>query len=437
MKGNKINQNMDFQKIHNISVSINNNKGRNSQKTIITSESSDNCKINELNSYSDYETNLDPIMLGFPNIGYSCYMNSFLQILFHTPFFLSLLKKNYQEKEEDATLIDCLISLSECPKNIYILRSIKELMGKLDQNFSRNIQKDSQYFGIMLINEIISLLKDNIYKDDQDNNDDYNGFDSNGEVSVLKIEKKKGALFQDYIKKYFNKKNETFVEKMFQFHESKIKIDKEQLSNNLKIKKIEFETFLSIDLFFPSEKNSQKYNINDLLRNKYSPLSILGKELPKINKTNNKIIDSLKNLKNFIFNNNNDYNNESDISKNKNIIIKRIYSLPNILILTINRMIFGKALNNSKLIIDEKLDLKDFVDENVNEKNTSYSLYGINECYKYKVKFGHNYSYIKINNKWFLFDDAKVLESEPDFESKYVVGLYYVRDNFQDIILNI
>ena len=45
--------------------------------------------------------------------------------------------------KEKQNLIDCLIILSESPSNIYILNYIKDLMGEIDKNFSKNIQKDS------------------------------------------------------------------------------------------------------------------------------------------------------------------------------------------------------------------------------------------------------------------------------------------------------
>ena len=85
----------------------------------------------------------------------------------------------------------------------------------------------------------------------------------------------------------------------------------------------------------------------------------------------------------------------------------------------------GKPLNNSKFVIDKKIDLKDFLDGNIYEANITYSLNGLNECYKYKETFGHTYSYAKFGNTWYYFDDLKLLEIEPDFESEYVIGLYY------------
>jgi ubiquitin C-terminal hydrolase len=105
--------------------------------------------------------------------------------------------------------------------------------------------------------------------------------------------------------------------------------------------------------------------------------------------------------------------------------------LPNILIITINRAVLGKPFNNSILEINERIDLKDFLDENKKEEEyTTYTLYGINECAKYLENFGHYYSFVKIESKWFEFDDRKVSRLEPNLKSQNVVGLYYIRDKF-------
>jgi hypothetical protein len=309
-------------------------------------------------------------------------------------------------------------------------------MGEIDEDFRKNIQKDSQYFGITLINEIISLLKNDACVDDNNNSNE----ESKEQISIFDIGKKKNKIFQEYIKKYYNKQNETFVEEMFQFHESKVKIDRNQLSNDFKLKKIDFETFLSVDLVFPYDMAKKKYNIDDLLSHKYSStLSSLRKEPQMIKKSKfDKFMDSAKYyMKNLFDDNNSSIDNRDDYRENKNInkdfIIRKLYSLPNILILTINRVVLGKPLNNSKVVISEKLDLKDYLDENIYEVNTTYSLYGINECYKYKEKFGHNYSYVKIGNTWYYLDDLKILELEPNFESENVIGLFYIRDTFRGI----
>ena len=75
--------------------------------------------------------------IGFNNIGNTCYMNSFLQILLHTPNFLKELIKINEERNLNNNLINNLISLAEDPKNTGFLRNIKFLMGKADNSFKK------------------------------------------------------------------------------------------------------------------------------------------------------------------------------------------------------------------------------------------------------------------------------------------------------------
>jgi hypothetical protein len=55
-------------------------------------------------------------------------------------------------------------------------------MGEIDKNFKKNIQKDSQYFGI---NEIISLLKNDTFTDDNDDSNE----ESKEKHQYLKLKK--------------------------------------------------------------------------------------------------------------------------------------------------------------------------------------------------------------------------------------------------------
>ena len=67
---------------------------------------------------------------------------------------------------------------------------------------------------------------------------------------------------------------------------------------------------------------------------------------------------------------------------------------------------------------------KDFLS---NIKSTKYKLFAVNECYGYIRHSGHCYSYIKVNNKWFKFNDEYVHENIPKNPSNHVVGLYYIQ----------
>ena len=94
----------------------------------------DNNNINKLSSnfngthkVSNYELTQN---IGFNNIGHTCYMNSFLQILLHTPNFLPKIKELYYNKVNENTLIYNLIKLSEYPYDSRYLKEIKKTIAK-------------------------------------------------------------------------------------------------------------------------------------------------------------------------------------------------------------------------------------------------------------------------------------------------------------------
>jgi ubiquitin C-terminal hydrolase len=70
---------------------------------------------------------------------------------------------------------------------------------------------------------------------------------------------------------------------------------------------------------------------------------------------------------------------------------------------------------------------------NDDNKKTIYHLYAINECVHSKIS-SHYICHIKLENKWFLFDDDKRVEEESELDdaksmkSSSVVGLFYKRE---------
>ena len=212
----------------------------------------DNYSINKIDNF-ELET------IGFHNIGNSCYMNSFLQILFHCPGFLVQLKQNYRHLFDESCLIKSLIDLSEYPEINAYLNEIRKYMSRAYSEYGSHKQNDSQDFGKDLINEIIKSIKGDI-----DHNDDYSLFESENECeleNIEQLEKNKKIKYQDYIKKY--KKEEIFIEKMFEIDESEIKI-------NQKRENLFFNTSLYIELFFPKNDKVIIYTLEDLLNFKYN-----------------------------------------------------------------------------------------------------------------------------------------------------------------------
>ena len=382
--------------------------------------------------------------IGFKNIGNSCYINSVLQILFRTPGFLKNLREcqnspNYQPN----ILIEALIELSNGQKTISPLRIIKNKMSEIDYTYGQNVQKDSQKFGIDLIEQIIVSIKGETSSDDE--NDE------------------KEEIGENIYFKFLNdsSKQMTSFEKMFLIHESYIKFGKDKMCKN------GFENWLTINLTFPNNHNT--YSIEDLLSMKYQKLdNIFLRENSKIIQEENKFFnyyDKLNfNSKCIDENENDNYNDiyqnhsfleyiqfrfnqfcymvkqyfrnlfskENNNIKREYISFKQLASLPNILIISINRAILGQEFHYNKLKFSKYLNVNDYLDKVIFPNDSSsglYKLYGVNECFSLEKNLGHYLSYVeKEEDIWLKFDDERIDIKTPNFKgNRYVVGLYYIK----------
>lgn len=401
--------------------------------------------------------NFETEKIGFTNIGNTCYMNSFLQILLHTPGFLKELKK---ERNNNIDLVNSLIGLSEEPYNIRHLKNIKEIMGEVKDSYSQYVQNDSQEFGTDLINTIISLIKGEQSFSDESRKEEAK-ITHNNKVQ-LKKEK-----FIKFLNKYHNIENEIPLEKMFQFYESKIEFESKENNEIGEIKGINFEICINIDLDFQKYK---KTNLVDLLNYKYFEYCVKENDM-KLTITNNlnenknlkeeenvnveenqkesrlrRILNCAKKIISYCWNafincicgkkqQNNEKANVDDnrINKKEELITsKRIASLPRILIISINRAFLNNSLNDNIISFNEILDIKKYIDQDLlklHNTDYKYQLYAINECIGHTKENGHYDSYIKINKKWYKFNDNNVKEEQPNFSSDYVVGLYYINND--------
>ena len=403
--------------------------------------------------------------VGFPNLGHTCYMNSFLQILIHTPNFIKeleiLRKKNKINKE----LVNCLINLPM--EQYHNLSKIKEIMGVIDKSYSKFCQKDSQKFGIDLLNYLIEIIKGENEDEDEDKEDSHNSKEKNNSLESDLTFENFGAIkkekFDNYKDGNFPQKNEISLEKMFLFHESKIKIE----IYSKEIKKIKFEAYLNIEINLTNKSNQT--NLIDLLKNIYdnnndrNKIKIINEIqneiiIPKekieyednqpVNETKNymtfgqKICNCVSNIfKNFtdcICQKNKDdaieTNSEINTKKEKYFTQRKIVNLPKILIITINRAILGEPFNMSFIHFEKELDIKPFLDDdllNFQSQNTQYNLYAINECRSNNGKSGHYYSFINTSDdEWFEFNDEYTSRAQPSFNSRNVVGLFYVKNDY-------
>lgn len=313
--------------------------------------------------------------VGLANIGNSCYMNAFLQILLHTPNFLNNLHTYKIYEFEEDTLIYNLGYLSQYPFDTKYLHNIKKIMKEINPQYGTFSPGDSQIFAVDFIDKLISECKgeDNSINDSYESN--YNDY---------KISKKE--KYSNFLKE-FNLKEER-LEIIFQFTE--ISIGKETYNYS-------FSTNLNIELIFP-QNNENFITLNKLLEEKY----LINTEALN----NKKIVKSKKRT--------------------------QIADIPEILIISFDRGVTGKRVIKTNVSFSDNLNIDPYIDQELKKYNdincTNYILYGINERYGQSKSQGHYVSYIKIKNKdWFRFSDLYVIKCNPSFNSSDVFGLYYVR----------
>ena len=344
--------------------------------------------INESNVLNNYNGNIKEIkdiyynkMEGFYNNGSTCFMNSFIQILIHIPNFIELLKK-YKDIFNKNHLSFYLLNVADNPNsdNLY---NLKRKFNKLNSNVDYNDQDDSQEFGsefIKILND--ELLELNINKIQWDYKKDF------------KLDKKFESLYKN---DKINKLNDlldyeeseykygTIISELFYYYECSL------IFNNNKLILINYlgepDNKLSFNDFNENNFNLMNLDISDLLKNKYL-------------KGNNKLI-----------------------------------KLPKILMITLLRAVGNKPLIKINVKIDQKIDLKEYIDKDFGNYNkpTEYSLFALNICIGNNKSFGHYYAYILINKIWYKFDDLyvnKVSEYEIEKDLQYIYGIYYINDEY-------
>jgi len=199
-------------------------------------------KGNEDVEVINFQNNID----GFPNIGNSCYMNSFLQILLHTPKFLEYLSEYENIDNIDSeSLIYNLKLLAKFPYNSNYLKNIKSIMGDVNPKYGTFSPGDSQNFAIDFLDQLICECKNEKSNDDS--------------TKSKNIIQSKIKSYKSFCEDYHNKKDK--IEKLFQFTE----IGKRTSSTG----KYTFSINLHIELSFPPNCKNP-IDIYTLLDCKYS-----------------------------------------------------------------------------------------------------------------------------------------------------------------------
>ena len=188
-------------------------------------------------------------------IGNSCYINSFLQILFHIPNFLNVLSEYDIEDYGQDDLIYNIFYLSKFPFNSEYLYKIKKIMGEVNSKYGAFEPGDSQSFAIDFLDKLISESKNENCKDQS-------------MISRDESHYSKKNKFSNFVEKFNNK--EDLIEKLFQFVEVSVGY------NNLD----SFSINLHVELDFPPNY-VRSISLINLLNNKYNDKNKIA-DLPEI-----------------------------------------------------------------------------------------------------------------------------------------------------------
>lgn len=362
---------------------------------------------------------MDPMngLSRFKNIdGVSCYMISILHILRQIPSIHKFIKnekyiKLIEDKITDNSNITNFvvyelaraIKLSLDNDNVRIApNSFKKLMGKKNSMWAELEHQDSQEFYIYLITKIeeecgqkIEYMPELI---------ETNSSNANIDINILQL------LALKYIHK--SEKNDySLIKNMFIGY----LISNTQCYYCLTNSPC-FESFITLPLSIPINKNT---NINDIFSLEECLNNMIKDEKLDVN---NKLLCDICGL------------------KNQSIKKVQIWKAPQILVIQLKRFVVNHYENirtvkiiNPVMYPIYNFDMSEyFHNDSPYKENALYNLIGINvhrELGIGSINAGHYISIVKnkYNNKWYVFDDAKIPEEleENEIQNKNAYLLFY------------
>ena len=367
-----------------------------------------NKKNNILNTHNDSYDNIDKKrFIGLENIGATCYMNATLQCLVNidklTRYFL--LPNNYKiitnNKNECEILNEYCILLSklcydEKIENYFSPYGFKNILSSKNPLFKgkqANDSKDLIYYLFEQMNNELSKINLKI----SDNNVNVNEINNNINI----IQSNKISMLTYFIKDFYSKNNNIIPKLFFSL------IENETLCKGCNKYKYNYQIVFSLE--FPLEKY---YN------------NIYGIQYNNNNKKKLSIYECFSNYNeiNYFQGQDSMFCNICNSLQNA-VYSNRIYSLPPILVIILNR---GKGNTfNCDVDFPEEINVKQFIQNN--KSSYLYKLIGVVLHLGSSDKSGHFIAYCKhrITKEWYCYNDSIVVRCN-DQKNGYNKGVPYI-----------
>ena len=317
---------------------------------------------------------------GLLNLGNTCYANTCIQNLVHCSVFIPVLfdKSESNGKKITKSFKNCCTSLA-FSKPYFNPKEFLKTFTLSHSSFNSLAQHDTQEFCRSLLDDISK--ETNRVK----NIPQYKEFNtSNKSKKVLDIE----------FDKFFREREDSIIVDIFY----------SQLATTYTCQKcnftsFSFEKFLDLPLQFPQKPPiGRPIDLYDMLNDHFKDEQI-------------------------------DWESKCEGCQCKTSHTKhtRISSLPKVLIISFQRYnIITNRKINASVKYGESIDLKDYIDNDLIETydETRYRLFGVSN-HAGTMDFGHYYANVKVNDKWYQFNDEMVTEWKMGFEGTSAYCLFY------------
>ena len=321
--------------------------------------------------------------LGFRNLGNTCFMNTCLQNLVHSEYFIKelfsrshLISSKTSISQKFYELCNDLVS---CSKYAYSPDDFKSEFGCSHSMFGGYRQHDTQEFCRILL---------------EDMNKELNEVKNPAKYEELKTEGKSKVQCDREYDEFFRKRENSLI--MDVFYGQLINIFKCDCGKE----SYSFEKILDLPLLL---KRSCSHTIKELMDDYFEQEEIIFETKC-----------------------------ESCGKKGKKHTKKVKFSQPpNILILSLQR-IDGRSQRkiDSQVSFTDELDLSKYIDKDCYKDSAKYTLYGIGN-HSGSINFGHYYAYIRINDgKWYEFNDSNVSEYTNGSRSSSSAYVLFYKKNY-------